>query len=213
MRRLIFWNLMTLDGSFEGAERWDLTFHHLVWGEEMERFSLEQASTAGLLLFGRVTYEGMAAYWTSEEASESPEIADFMNRVPKVVFSRTLERADWANTTLEPGDAVETVAALKGERGGDILLFGSATLADALARAGLIDEYRIGLAPIVLRGGTPLFKPGGPALELELVDTRVLATGGVILAYRPAAAARQVKGPTAEEVAAHGMRVETREGS
>jgi dihydrofolate reductase len=187
MRRLIFWNLMTLDGSFEGAEHWDLAFHQLVWGEEMERFSLDQASTADLLLFGRVTYQGMAAYWTSEEASESPEIADFMNRVPKVVFSRTLEAADWSNTALESGDAVEAVAALKREPGGDILLFGSAALADTLSRAGLIDEYRIGLAPVVLREGTPLFKPGGPELRLELVDTQVLATGGVILSYRPAA--------------------------
>lgn len=186
MRRLIFWNLMTLDGCFEGPETWDLSFHETVWGEEMQRFSLDQAATADLLLFGRVTYEGMAAHWTSERAaSEHPEITEFMNGVRKVVFSRTLAGAEWDNTAVESGDAVEAVAALKREDGGDILLFGSATLADALSRAGLIDEYRIGLAPVVLREGAPLFKPGGPALRLELVDARVLSTGGVILSYRP----------------------------
>ncbi|NIP83225.1 MAG: dihydrofolate reductase [Gemmatimonadetes bacterium] len=196
MRRLIFWNLMTLDGCFEGPEQWDLAFHTIVWGEEMQRFSLDQASTADLLLFGRVTYQGMAGFWATEQAeSEHPAITKFMNRVQKMVFSRTLASVEWDNTMVESGDAVEAVAALKREEGGDILLFGSATLADALSRAGLIDEYRIGLVPVVLRGGAPLFKPGGPELRLELVDTQVLSTGGVILSYRPTAPAPDVDQP------------------
>src|SRR5206468_6714943 len=88
MRRLISWNLITLDGFFEGPKSWDLDFHEYVWGEELEQLSLDQAASADLLLFGRVTYEGMAGYWPTAEG-EIAEIAEFMNNVPKVVFSRT----------------------------------------------------------------------------------------------------------------------------
>jgi dihydrofolate reductase len=89
MSKLIMWNVMTLDGLFEGAKNWDLGFHQTVWGDELERFSIEQLETADRLIFGRVTYEGMAAYWQTATG----EVADFMNRLPKVVFSRALERA------------------------------------------------------------------------------------------------------------------------
>ena len=109
MRNLIMWNMVTLDGFFEGPKSWDLDWHEYVWGEELERFSLEQSESADMLLFGRVTYEGMAAYWSSAEG----EIAEFMNKVPKVVFSRTLERADWNNTRLVKAGAEEEVAKLK----------------------------------------------------------------------------------------------------
>src|ERR1700716_3536678 len=96
VRKVIMWNLVTLDGFFEGPKSWDLDWHDSVWGEELERLSLEQAQTIGMLLFGRVTYEGMAGYWSSQRG----EIADFMNAVPKVVFSRTLSKAEWSNTRL-----------------------------------------------------------------------------------------------------------------
>jgi len=87
MRRLIMWNLVTLDGFFEGPFSWEIDWHDYVWGEELEQFSIEQSKSADMLLFGRVTYQGMAAYW----ASEKGEIADFMNNIPKIAFSRTLE--------------------------------------------------------------------------------------------------------------------------
>ena len=87
MRKLIMWNLITLDGYFEGAKNWDLPWHEQVWGEELERFSLEQLESADMLLFGRVTYEGMAAYWQTAQG----KIADYMNSLPKVVCSRTLD--------------------------------------------------------------------------------------------------------------------------
>ncbi len=93
MRKLIMWNIITLDGYFEGNQNWDLTFHNVVWGQELEKLSAEQLHSADYLVFGRVTYEGMAAYWTKEEG----EIADLMNRIPKLVFSKTLKLADWNN--------------------------------------------------------------------------------------------------------------------
>ena len=83
------WNIMTLDGYFEGNQNWDLSFHDSVWGQELEKLSLDQLHSADSLIFGRVTYEGMAAYWTKEEG----EIADLMNRIPKLVFSKTLKSA------------------------------------------------------------------------------------------------------------------------
>jgi dihydrofolate reductase len=179
------WNLVTLDGFFEGPNKWDLDWHDYVWGEELERFSLEQAANADTLLFGRVTYEGMAAYWTTATG----EIADFMNSVSKVVFSRTLETADWNNTRLVRGPAEEEVARLKQQSGKDMLIFGSAALCSTLTRHGLIDEYRLGVTPVVLGAGTPLFKPGPDRLRLKLVSARPLRSGCVILSYRPEGAA------------------------
>lgn len=183
MRRLIIWNIMSLDGYFEGAAPWDLRLHGYVWGDELEAFSIAQAREGDLLLFGRRTYEGMHAYWTSAE--EKGEIADFMNAVPKVVFSSTLTDAAWQNARLVRHDAEAEVARLKAMPGKDILVFGSAQLCDTLLRAGLVDEFRIGLAPVVLGGGNPLFKPAPHPLGMRLLDARALTNGCVLLRYRP----------------------------
>ena len=182
MRRLIVWNLVTLDGFFEGPKRWDIDWHEYVWGEELEQFSLEQAASADTLLFGRVTYQGMADYWPS--ATE--EIADFMNNVPKIVFSRTLQQATWNNTRLVRERAEEEVVRLKQQPGKDLLIFGSADLSSTLMRHGLIDEYRLGLTPVVLGGGNPFFKASPDRLKMTLVDARPLKSGCVILHYQPA---------------------------
>ncbi|MBI4409966.1 MAG: dihydrofolate reductase [Gemmatimonadetes bacterium] len=181
MRNLIMWNLVTLDGFFEGPKKWDLGFHEYVWGDELERYAIEQVKSADLLLFGRVTYEGMAAYWPSATG----EVAEIMNSIPKLVFSNTLGRAEWNNTRLVRGRAEEEVARLKQQPGKDILVFGSADLSASLMRHGLFDEYRLCMVPVVLGGGTPLFRPGPKRLEMELLDARPLTSGGVILRYRP----------------------------
>jgi dihydrofolate reductase len=96
MGRLIMWNLMTADGFFDGAENWALDWHQYSWGEELERMSIEQLRAADMLLFGRVMYEGMAAYWKTAQG----EMANDMNTLPKAVFARTQEAVDWQNTTL-----------------------------------------------------------------------------------------------------------------
>jgi dihydrofolate reductase len=179
MRRLVMWNLQTLDGYFEGKAPWDLGFHEAAWGDELRQFSLEQAEEVGTLLFGRATYEGMASHWSSA----TDPIADFMNDVPKVVFSRTLDAATWRNARLVRRDAADEVAELKREEGKDLFVFGSAKLCDSLMRRGLFDELRICVAPVVLGTGVPLFKPGSPRQALTLLQARPLATGGVILRY------------------------------
>ncbi len=181
MRRLIMWNLQTLDGCFEGPRPWDLAFHEAVWGEELQQFSIDQGNEVGTLLFGRATYQGMADYWSAATGAT----ADFMNGASKVVFSRTLEAATWNNTRLVRGDAAAEVANLKQQPGKDLFVFGSAKLCDSLRRSGLFDEYRICIAPIVLGNGVPLFKPGTEASRLRLLETRTLGTGALILKYAP----------------------------
>ena len=184
MRRLVMWNLQTLDGCFDGAQPWQLDFHLTAWGEELEQMSLSQFPEIGTLLFGRATYQGMAAHWTTA-TGESGAIADFMNSVPKVVFSNTLRAAEWNNTRLISGDAAAAVAAMKREQGKDLFVFGSAKLCDGLMQRGLFDEYRICLAPIVLGNGVPLFKPSAESRRLTLLEARALKTGAVILRYKP----------------------------
>lgn len=184
MAKLIMWNLTTLDGFVEGPGR-DISWHNDVWGEELERLSLEQGRAAGALMFGRVTYELMAGYWPTA-SGEIAEIADFMNALPKYVFSRTLTSSNWNNTTVFGSDVPATVARLKHETAKDIYLFGSADLASHLIPHGLIDEFRICVAPILLGEGTPLFKQPGQRQKLKLLGAKVLSVGAVIQRYGPA---------------------------
>lgn len=184
MRKLIVWNMMTLDGFFEGPNPWEIDWHEYVWGDELERFSLAQGEEAGALLFGRRTYEGMAAHWTSAEG----EVAEFMNTIPKLVFSNTLEAVEWRNTRLVRGRAEDEVPRLKEEEGKDLFIFGSAELTDALTKRNLVDEYRIGLNPLLLGGGNPLFKPSDARTRLQLLEARPTASGVVILRYQRAGA-------------------------
>jgi len=180
-RKLIMWNLITLDGFFEGLKSWEIDWHEYFWGDELEQLSIEQSKSIGMLLFGRVTYEGMASYWTTAEG----EIADFMNSVPKIVFSRTLEKADWNNSRLVKENAVEEVVRLKQQPGKDMFIFGSANLSATLTKEGLIDEYRLALTPIILGGGNPLFKASPQRMQMMLVESRSLKSGCVILRYQP----------------------------
>ncbi|RCS21741.1 dihydrofolate reductase [Phyllobacterium salinisoli] len=178
MRKLIIWDMVTVDGFFEGPDR-DISW--FVFEEELENYIRETQENAGTLIFGRVTYELMAAYWPSEQGW----IADFMNKIEKVVFSRTLKSADWNNTKLFNGNVVEEVSKLKGRDGGDIFVFGSADLTATLMEHGLIDEYHFGINPVILGKGSPLFKSGQNRIPLKHLETRTLKSGVVILQYAP----------------------------
>lgn len=179
MRKIIIWDMMTLDGYFEGSKPWDLGFHETAWGKELEDFSLEQLKDVGTLLFGRRTYEGMAAYWSKEKGA----IADLMNSVEKTVVSSSPVENQWNNSRLLEGDLAEGVKALKNKPGKDIYVFGSAMLTAELLKLKLVDEIRICLAPVVLGAGNPLFKSPSESISLKLLETRPLKTGGVILRY------------------------------
>lgn len=175
------WNVITLDGYFEGKQNWDLDFHNLIWGEELEKLSIEQLNAADYLVFGRVTYEGMAAYWKNETG----EIADLMNKIPKLVFSRTLTSVDWNNSILVKGEASDEISRLKNEGNGDMYLFGSGILSKTFLNDHLFDELRIGIAPVILGNGRPLFSQEVDTKSLSLISSENLSTGGVLLKYRP----------------------------
>ncbi len=179
MRKLIMWNIITLDGYFEGNQNWDLSFHNVIWGQELEKLSIDLLNSADYLVFGRVTYEGMAAYWTKEEG----EIAYRMNKISKLVFSKTLKSAEWNNTTLISENASVQIKKLKEEGGKDIYVFGSANLSETFISEDLFDEYRIGIAPVILGSGRSLFRQGIASSKLLLVSTQPLSTGGVVLKY------------------------------
>jgi dihydrofolate reductase len=181
MGKLIMWNLLTLDGFFEGSKSWDLDFHQSVWGDELERLSIEQLGSAERLLFGRVTYEGMAAYWQTATG----EVANLMNSIPKVVVSQTLQSADWANTTLLKNNVAAELKALKEKGDRDTFVFGSANLSNTLMENNLFDEYRLAFAPVILGAGKPLFAANKARLHVKLIDSRALSSGGVILRYVP----------------------------
>ena len=181
MRKLIMWNFITLDGYFEGEKNWDLDWHEHAWSEELERFSLEQLASADMLVFGRVTYEGMAAYWSTAEGA----VADHMNRLPKLVCSRTLEAAGWNNSTLLKDNAAEEIGRIKHQGNGNMFVFGSANLSRTLMKEDLFDEYRFAVAPLFLGGGRRLFDDGLKPQSLQLQEARALSTGCVILRYSP----------------------------
>lgn len=180
MRNLVTWDLMTLDGYFEGPSPWSLDFHTVVWGDELEAFSLKQLDELGTLLFGRRTFEGMASYWSAEKGA----IADRMNAVEKVVATREGTTAKWSNARVLQGDISDHIAALKAEADKkDIFVFGSADLTATLLARKAVDEIRLCLVPIVLGGGNPLFKDDGTRKDFKLIEARPFKSGGVLLRY------------------------------
>ncbi len=173
---------MTLDGCFEGEKPWDLSFHTLVWGPELEALSLEQLREADMLVFGKNTYQGMAEYWPTAETEG--EVTPLMNRLAKVVCSTTLEKAEWNNTTIVR-DAVRELRQLKEQGDKPMYVFGSGKLVESLLNAGLIDEIRLCVAPIILSKGRRLFTEGNARRTLKLMESRPLQNSGVILRYEP----------------------------
>jgi dihydrofolate reductase len=186
MRKLVLQMGVSLDGLVarpgrHGAGDWGLPPEDPALKER----KLEWLRNTGLHLMGRVTYEEMAEFWpVSDDAYAAP-----MNDIPKVVFSSTLERAEWAETRIARGDLAEEIAALKREPGKEMLAWGGAAFAQSLSQPGLVDEYRLVLQPVALGNGLPLFKGLTAPLRLELVDAQTYATGSALHVYRPAAPA------------------------
>jgi dihydrofolate reductase len=183
MRKIIFFMLVSLDGYFEGPKH-AIDWHNV--DEEFNEFSNAQLESTDLLLFGRVTYELMAGYWPGADAArDDPVTTAAMNRLPKIVFSRTLNGATWQNTRLVKENIGEEVRRLKAQPGKDIFIFGSSDLSLTLIQNNLIDEFRILVNPVVLGKGTPLFKGLQEKLYLHLLKTRTFRNGTVLLCYQP----------------------------
>jgi dihydrofolate reductase len=189
MRRIVLSEFMSLDGVIEdpgGAEGYE----HGGWSFKFQdpegmAYKLDEVMEHDAMLLGRVTYEGFAAAWPG--ITDEVGFAERMNSMPKHVVSSTLTELGWNNSTLLRGSVAEAVAELKEQPGGDILVAGSATLAQALMAHDLIDEYRLMVFPIVLGSGKRLFpKQAVPPLVLKLEQCRQLGSGTLILTYAPA---------------------------
>ena len=181
MRKIILFDLVTLDGYFEGINQ-SIDWHNV--DEEFNQFAIEQLDKADMLLFGRVTYELMAGYWpTSAAATDDPIVAHKMNTISKIVFSKTMVTANWENTRLLKENIQEEVTLLKKQHGKDIYILGSADLASALREMNLIDEYRIMVNPVVIGRGKPLFANINHTLNLTLLHIKKFNSGNVLLYY------------------------------
>jgi len=181
MRKLVAMELVSLDGVMEKPEEWAFSYSN----KEMEEANASGMAASDALLLGRVTYEGLAAFWPNQPAGTP--MVDYINSVPKFVVSGTLEEPlGWNNSTLIEGDVAEGVAELKRRPGKDITIIGSGELVRSLLGEGLLDELGLMVHPVVLGGGKRLFEDGGDRRGLELVGSETFGTGVVYLRYRPA---------------------------
>jgi dihydrofolate reductase len=184
MRKIILWMSVSLDGFIEGPDR-EIDWH-LVDDELHSHFN-ERLAAMGAFLSGRVTYELMAGFWPtadSDPLSTGPmvEFARIWRDMPKIVYSRTLERADW-NTTVVRDVVPEQVRELAAQPGGDLVLSG-ADLAAAFMQHDLIDEYRLYIHPVLIGRGKPLFPRSESMTSLRLAETRAFGNGVVLLRYQ-----------------------------
>jgi dihydrofolate reductase len=187
MRTLTAFENISLDGYFADSNN-DMSWAHA--GSDDPEFSTFVASNAkggGMLVFGRVTYEIMESFWPSPIAMQSmPAVAERMNAMPKLVFSRTLTSVSWKNTTLASGGPSDEMARLKQTPGPDMTILGSGSIVAQLAQARLIDEYAVVVNPVILGAGRALFADVKDRLSLKLVRSRSFGNGKTLLAYAPA---------------------------
>jgi len=175
--------MVSLDGYLAGPGG-DLSWHAI--NDEFLKYAVEMLEPVDTILFGRVTYELMVSYWpTSHAKSTDPLVADKMNNSQKVVFSKTLEKVEWENTTLIRGDIEKNILELKEQPGKDIVILGSGTIVSALTELDLIDEHRIIINPVILGSGIAQFTGNLSRKDLHLNDVKRLSTGVVILNYQP----------------------------
>jgi dihydrofolate reductase len=177
MRKIKANLFVSLDGVVEAPEKWTFPY----FNEEVGEAVGEGFATSDALLLGRVNYEEWAAVWPTREGP----LADTVNGIRKYVVTTTLDRADWTNSSIITGDVATGITHLKEQPGRDIAMSGSASLVEWLLHAGLLDELRLLMYPIVLGAGRRLFGTGTPQQALDLLAARTYRTGVVDLTYRP----------------------------
>ena len=183
MRKLVTTQNITLDGSIEMLGEWFDPQGQGDMSDLMEEIRRQDAEADGLLL-GRQTFQDMRSYWP-HQTDDTTGIADYLDDVDKYVVSSTMTAPAWKNSTVLSGDPVEAVRSLKERAGRDIVLTGSITLTHALIAAGLVDEYRLFVYPVVQGHGRRLFPDGHEIPRLTAVDMRSFASGITLLVYRP----------------------------
>ena len=179
MRKVVAVELVSLDGVMESPEEWASSYSN----DEMEAANAKGMAASDALLLGRVTYEQMVTFWP-EQPGGTPMV-DYINSVQKLVVSTTLAEAGWNNSALIQDDVAEQIAELKRQPGKDITIIGSAFLVRSLLSAGLLDELRLMVHPLVLGRGKRLFEDTGEQEVLDLASSETFDTGVVFLTYRP----------------------------
>lgn len=182
MRKLIVFENVTVDGFMAGQHE---EIDWAIRDDEVTQSSREGQDITDLFMFGRVTYDMMASFWpTPTGKSTNPVFANALNNTPKIVFSRTMAKADWQHTTMLKELNTEEILRIKQEPGQNIMIFGSGTLVEQLTNLGLIDEYHLMVNPVILGAGKPLFNNIKDKLQLKLFDTRMFRSGIVLLQYQ-----------------------------
>jgi dihydrofolate reductase len=184
MRKIVIFNRITLDGFFAGPNG---EIDWFIPDSAIDQ-AVHQRMRPDTLLFGGTTYRMFVSFWPQvavdpNAPQEAKTMANELNEMNKVVFSRTLDEVNWVNSRLVKGDLIEEVRRLKQGEGADITIFGSGTIVQQLANAGLIDEYLIALTPVVLGAGKPLFQ-GVKKMNLKLFESRDFPSGNVLLHYQ-----------------------------
>jgi dihydrofolate reductase len=184
MRKILVFNNLSLDGMFcdaDGGVGWAKRD-----GDELTEHVKQSRGDISTYLFGKNTYQMFASFWpTPAGKAANPYFAKLLSEGEKIVFSKSLAKADWENTIIEPVADTATIAKLKRASGGDCLIFGSGRLVRDLTRQGLIDEFQLVLNPVILGGGQPLFGPLPAGIELDLLEAKPFKNGTVLLRYRP----------------------------
>ncbi|NWJ46064.1 MAG: dihydrofolate reductase [Chloroflexi bacterium] len=182
MRKINVFMMVTLDGFFAGSNG-EIDWH--VTDDEFNDYAIEQLNAVDLLLFGRKTYELMVSYWPTPIAiDDDPIVAAKMNSLPKIVFSKTLEKVDWHNTRLVKDNISTEIQRLKQQPGSDLTIMGSSDLSAYFINQGLLDEFRLMVNPVVLGRGKALFNGIKEELKLKLMKSRTFSSGNVLNYYR-----------------------------
>lgn len=182
---LSVFNFMSLDGCFEGPLKGDISWHR--HDADGRAYAAEMIARGNMLLFGRVTYDSMSSYWPTEMARlNDPVMAEGMNSAAKIVFSRTMDKAAWRNTTVMKDDVLDQIRKLKGSGGPNLTILGSGSIVKLFAENNLVDDYQFMVDPVVLGRGTRILDSIGMPLKLTLTSTRVFVNGSVLLEYKPA---------------------------
>jgi dihydrofolate reductase len=187
MRKIIVSEMVSVDGFFAGPQG-EIDWH--VVDEEFNQAAIGLLNTVDTILFGRITYQLFENFWPKAHTNPSLSasdlvIADKINEMDKIVFSKTLNKVEWKGTRLEKELIPERIAKLKQQAGKDIVMYGSGSLVPVITQHGLIDEYRFFVAPVILGNGRSIFKGLNYKLTLKLLEAKTFSSGNVLLRYQP----------------------------
>jgi len=186
MKKIIVFNLISLDGFFARLNG-DIDWHNV--DDEFNKFAIEQLNDFGTIIFGRTTYKIFEDFWPKavdnpKFSKEDHKIAEIIDNINKIVFSKTLDKVIWKNSKLFKEINPSEIKKLKDQPGKDMVVFGSGSVVQALTNLRLIDEYRLLVNPIILGRGKPMFN-NVKEMKLKLLKTRNFRNGNILLYYQP----------------------------